>query len=251
MLGQHVTKARLSLLCLSMIAASCSEGPQETSLSTVPAERSSPVASDTSMMSNDLTVPATLSGAFEIIAVRRSSGTAVTAELDGASESPLGQTVKIAADKIEIPGRVCAPMSIEPDTDVKVMAADPMLADLHLPSLDGSRPPQGVLHHVNCVDGGTVEIYQSDPRAIAIPWQNGAVYLVAERPMAQADILGLQTVLGGMKFINGDPSGIWDGPALSGLRAYYDYRDTSEPGYVFERPAITASLLEKIGPSGE
>lgn len=189
---------------------------------------------------------AALYGVYEVIAARSASATAAPLGAGSLVDDPRGQVIEIAPDGVRLPGDDCAPATLSIQDEADVMESDPMLSDLRLPDLDRVAPPPGIVVIAACEGGGRVDVYQADPRAVAIPWNNGAGYLVAEKPLTPDQIERLQTELKSMKFFTGEPSSAWSERALDGLRGYYGYR-VDKDAYRFERPAITASLLEKLG----
>jgi len=189
---------------------------------------------------------AAISGTYVVVAVRRASLTAAPLDPDSDNSGLLGQTVTLDPAGITSPGGECMPDALVRSEGPDVIDTDPMLADLRLPGLDEAVPRPGSVYTVSCSDGSSVPVYMADRRAIAIPWDNGASYLVAERPLTPAQVQRLQEKLVDMKFQSGPASSDWTEDGLTGLRAYYDYRKLGDDAYNFYRPVITSGLLDGL-----
>lgn len=187
-----------------------------------------------------------LSGTYEIIGMRRATETAAPLDLPGDPVDLRGQTITIGREFIEIPGAGCAQWTLKQLSSQDVMASDPMLDDLRLPFPGSDVPQPSQVFEAACEGEHALTLYQADPRAIAVPWDNGATYLIAERPLTPTQIRKFQEELAGMKFQTGPVSDAWTEAGLVGLRNYYAHRKPSQKAYNFERPAITASLLEGL-----
>lgn len=184
---------------------------------------------------------------YEVIDVRRASGTAAPANLPGEREDPRGQKIVLEGAEVSVAGTPCLGWRLDLEEGPDVMDTDPILADLRLPSLDSEEPQPGKVFTLRCGTESVFSLYQADPRTIAIPWDNGATYLIAEKALTPDQIEAFQEQLKDMKFQPGPVSNTWTESGLIGLRSYYSYRARSEDAFTFQRPAITASLLEKLG----
>lgn len=187
-----------------------------------------------------------LSGTYEIIGQRRATETAAPLDLPGDAVDLRGQTIVIGEGSIEMTGTDCTHWSLEQQSGQDVMAEDPMLDDLRLPFPGSDAAQSSRVFEAACEGEHGLTIYQADPRAIAIPWDNGATYLIAERPLTRTQIRMFQEQLADMKFQSGPVSDSWTEAGLVGLQNYYAYRKPSTKAYNFERPAITSSLLEGL-----
>lgn len=194
----------------------------------------------------DIDLWSILAGAYEVVAVRRASETAAPADLEPGVDLR-GEKITIGEGVVSIAGAACDSWGLSKEGGPDVMDADPMLDDLRLPLLDSETPQHGSVYNLSCKGELEFVIYQADPRAIAIPWDNGATYLIAEKTLSPEQIKKFQAQLKDMKFQSGAVSDSWTESGLIGLRSYYSYRARSDDAFVFQRPAITASLLEKLG----
>ena len=190
---------------------------------------------------------AAISGTYEVVAVRRASLTAAPLDPDRDDSGLLGAVVTIDPAGITSPDSDCVPETLVPSEGPDVIDTDPMLADLRLPGLDETAPQPGRVYSVSCSNGSPMMIYMADRRAIAIPWDNGASYLIGERPLTPQQVKGFQEELIDMKFQSGPASTSWTEDGLTGLRAYYDYRKLGDDAYNFYRPVITSGLLDRLG----
>lgn len=190
---------------------------------------------------------AAISGTYEVVAVRRASLTAAPLDPDSDNSDLLGEVVTLDPAGITSPGGECVPDGLVGSEGPDVIDTDPMLADLRLPGLDEAQPQPGRVYTVTCSDGSSVPVYMADRRAIAIPWDNGASYLIAERPLTPQQVKHLQEELIDMKFQSGPASTDWTEDGLTGLRAYYDYRKLGDGAYNFYRPVLTSGLLDGLG----
>ena len=188
----------------------------------------------------------TLSGTYEIIAVRRATETAAPLDAVDASVDPRGETLTISTGSVEMEGASCDAWTVAALTGPEIMDIDPMLDDLRLPFLEVPETQSGRAYDVRCEGEHVLTIYKADPRAIAIPWDNGASYLIAEKPLTEQEVERFQEHLLDMKFQSGPASSKWSTSGLIGLRAYYAYRTNAKGAYIFERPAITQSLLQEL-----
>ncbi len=188
----------------------------------------------------------TLSGTYEIIAVRRATETAAPLDAVDTSDDPRGERLTISMGAVELDGASCDAWTVSALTGPEIMDGDPMLDDLRLPLLDAREAQSGRAYDMRCEGEHVLTIYKADPRVIAIPWDNGASYLIAEKPLTGQEVETFQEHLLDMKFQSGAPSSEWSTSGLIGLRAYYAYRTSAKGAYIFERPAITQSLLQDL-----
>lgn len=195
----------------------------------------------------DLTHWNALSGTYEIVAVRRASFTAAPLDLDAAEEDPRGERLTFGEGEMIMDGIACDAWTLVAETGPDVMDDDPILDDLRLPPIDSEQMQSGRAYDLGCEGEHVFTLYQADPNALAILWDNGASYLIAEKPLSPVQIHGFQKQLVDMKFQSGEPGTTWSGPGLIGLRGYYSYRAKSKDAYIFDRPAITASLVQDLG----
>lgn len=199
------------------------------------------------MQDQDLTHWNSLAGTYEVVAVRRASFTAAPLDLDAVEEDPRGKTLTFGEGALITDGLSCDAWTLVAVTGPDVMDDDPILDDLRLPRLGSEQVQSGRAYDLGCEGEHVFTLYQADPNALAIPWDNGASYLIAEKPLSAVQIHGFQKQLVDMKFQSGDPGTSWSGPGLIGLRSYYSYRTRSKDAYIFDRPAITASLVQDLG----
>lgn len=188
-----------------------------------------------------------LAGTYEIVAGRRASETAAPLDAVDMMNDPRGERFTIATRSVTLDGVACEAWRVTAEPGPGVMDRDPMLDDLRLPGLDATEPQSGRAYDLTCEGEHVFTMYKADPRAMAIFWDNGASFLIAEMPLTPPQILKFQTQMQDMKFQSGAPSDTWTASGLIGLRSYYGYRTQSKDAYIFDRPAITASLLEKLG----
>lgn len=188
-----------------------------------------------------------LAGTYEIVSGRRASETAAPLDAVDMSQDPRGQRFTIATRSVDLSGASCEAWRVSSDPGPDVMDRDPMLDDLRLPGLDATEPQSGQTYDLTCEGEHVFTMYKADPRAMAIFWDNGASFLIAEMPLTPPQILRFQEQMKDMKFQSGEASDSWTASGLIGLRSYYSYRTKSKDAYTFDRPAITASLLEKLG----
>lgn len=188
-----------------------------------------------------------LAGTYEIVAGRRASETAAPLDAVDMSDDPRGERFTIATRSVTLDGASCDAWRVTSEPGPDVMDRDPMLDDLRLPGLDATEPQSGQTYNLTCEGEHVFTMYKADPRAMAIFWDNGVSFLIAEMPLTPPQILKFQTQMRDMKFQSGVPSDSWTASGLIGLRSYYGYRTQSKDAYIFDRPAITASLLEKLG----
>ena len=190
---------------------------------------------------------AALSGTYEIVAVRRATETAAPLSAFNTEDDPRGNRLTISNGEIEMEDASCEEWSVAAEIGPDVMSRDPMLADLHLENLNDPEPQTGRAYQLRCEGALEFVVYKADPRAIAILWDNGASYLIAEKPLSGPQIIRFQEQMIDMKFQSGAASPSWTQSGLIGLRSYYAYRTQSKDAFIFERPAITHSLLEGLG----
>jgi len=185
-------------------------------------------------------------GTYEIVAVRRASDVAAPAMTEEDSEDPIGNTITITEAGLKLEGISCDEWTAEPEVGPNPIETDPILSDLYLPSLDGATPALRPTLRVMCEGELVFHLFASDHRVIALPWHNSSHYLIAEKPLSPAQVSRLQNVLTDMKFGDLEPTGILDTATLQTIRSYYEYRLEDAEGYIFARPAISESLLEKL-----
>ncbi len=239
------TRAVGLVLALWLTSACAGEEPGSMRLDT-PADEATETHQDgVDVQLNPITF-ADLAGRYEIIGVRAVSLTATTIDQAVSGEDPRGQIFTIDGEGVHLGTKTCADQALAQGGNADLFNTDPMLADLRLAALDGELADGGKLITVDC--GGThfMEIYRADPRALAIPWANSSSYLIAEKVLSPGAVRQFQAELQDMKFLTGEPNEVWGEEALYALRAYYAYRDRSEEKIIFNRPAITASLLEGL-----
>ena len=185
-------------------------------------------------------------GTYEIVAVRRASDVAAPAAPMDDGDDPLGNTITITETGLELEGMSCDEWTAEQEVGPNPIQTDPILSDLYLPSLDGAAPELRPTLKVMCEGEVVAHLFASDHRVIALPWRNSSHYLIAEKPLNPTQISRLQYVLTDMKFGDLEPTGILDAATLQTIRSYYEYRRGDDDGYIFARPAISESLLEKL-----
>ncbi len=187
-----------------------------------------------------------LVGTYEIVAVRRASDVAAPAMMLAEEDDPIGKSITITPLGLEAEGMSCDEWIAEDEAGPNPVETDPILSDLFLPSLDGAFPTLRPTLKVMCEGEVAARIFAADNRVIALPWRNSSHYLIAEKPLNETQILRLQHVLTDMKFGDLEPTGILDTETLQSMRSYYEYRVDNEGAYIFARPAISESLLEKL-----
>lgn len=241
---------RLRPVLLLALMSACTEKPAVSTM---------PITVDTETITAAQPVPgdaseltfADLTGQYEIVGVRAVTLTATTIDQAMTGDDPRGQMLTIDGTGVHFDGLTCENQSIHQGGSADLFDEDPMLSDLRLVALDGAPASGGALYSIKCDEEPFLEIYRADPRVLAIPWSNSANYLIAEKTLSPEAIRQMQIELKDMKFFNGDPSETWDEESLYGLRAYYSYRDQSEEEFIFNRPAITESLLEGLSLDAE
>ncbi len=239
-------KSHFAAASLVIAATACQATPPPQSEPDNARTSSSKPTDATSIPAAEHAIWAALAGTYEIIAVRRASETAAPLHAVDTGHDPRGGTLTISMGKVDMTGITCDGWSVSTEPGPDVMDRDPMLDDLRLPVLDSHAVQTGIVYDLRCEDAHVLTLYQADPRAIAIPWDNGASYLIAEKPLSETGIRKFQDHMIDMKFQSGMPSTEWSPSGLIGLRAYYAYRANTKDAYIFERPAITQSLLEGL-----
>lgn len=185
-------------------------------------------------------------GTYEIVAVRRASDVAASAIPTDGDDDPRGRTITITQAGLELEGMSCDEWTAQEESGPNPIETDPILSDLFLPSLADKVPELRPTLKVMCEGEVVFHLFATDQRVLALPWRNSSHYLIAEKPLTPTQISRLQSVLTDMKFGDLESTGILDAATLETIRSYYEYRQRDDEGYIFARPALSESLLEKL-----
>ncbi|MCW8887002.1 MAG: hypothetical protein OQK12_17385 [Motiliproteus sp.] len=193
-----------------------------------------------------------INGNYRVVAIRNVSAVAHTLEGMNDGSTLIGTEMTFTEDELSFSGLLCRPvlmpLSLLPIIDV----FDPMLADIRVPPTDSplSSGDQriGKSLRYNCADEKLryLDVYQVDSRVLVLPWNNGAQYLMAEKPLTEEQIKRLQKQLTDMKFYSGETSGQIDDDTLSALSSWLLYRLEDDSAYRFKRTLITENILDAL-----
>ncbi len=189
---------------------------------------------------------------YRVVTIRNVSAVAHTSKGMNDGGTLIGAEMTFTEDELSFNGLICKqafmPLSLLPIID----EFDPMLADIRAPPTDsplsvGDKKIGKSLRY-NCADKKHryLDVYQVDSRVLVLPWNNGAQYLMAEKPLTEEQVIKLQKQLMDMKFYNGKTTGQIDDDTLSALSSWLLYRLEDDNAYRFKRTLITENLLDAL-----
>ncbi len=186
-------------------------------------------------------------GDFAVIDLRRAGDVSGGPRDDSAPEAP-GATVRFGETLVWWDGSRCENWSVMDIEHPPVNLADPILSDTQVGPVDGPRTvgDRRRNRHVEISCGGKpfAAFTEVDRRVLIAPSPSGLTYLIMERPLPAGEVRRFQAQLRTMKFLEREPSGIWDDAGLAAVSAYADHRGAE---YSFNRAAITENLLDGLG----
>jgi len=186
---------------------------------------------------------------YEIIAVRAASDVAAVLPPEGSEEEVIGQTITLDGDGLVMDGASCDDWQRSDIDGPLVNTQDPMLADVMLGPNDGVSVGDARLMtawRYECEGERVMDILQVDERVLIIPWSNGTQYLIAEKPLTESQMLAFERQLKDMKFLEGEPDGVFDEQTRHAISYYASYRVGGPDAYAFHRAAITENLLDGL-----
>ena len=187
-------------------------------------------------------------GRYVIVAIRSASD--VAAPLGTAPRTDIiTQAFTFTVDGVSTDGLGCDQWAVE-RVNSGISFNDSILADTLIGPMDSaiSVGDKRILDHwrYTCEGEHFLTLTQIDRRVLVILWNNSAQYLIAEKPLSQAEVTRLQEELKTMKFYNGVITGKIDEATVSSLGFWAGYRARPTQTFRFARTAITENLLDAL-----